>query len=278
MKSALVILRRGLEPRRLVVFTAGLLLVGAGCYGWLLLPDSSRFYLVMQAVCGLLLLAAAGALVAGVVASLAVMPELRRIRRIARSAPIGALLLVLAAFVYWLAFLLESAGAKRIYVLSSWLSYHLNRPVPIPPFRTAWEILFLFVYLALLPALAIPALAWWLRRSRTRVAGKAVPSTGNVTADRSWRANFFLFWAVAIALAVLFDWLPWELAWWAPRFHQGWAEVLSAVLRLGVAGLAFSCGLVIQWSWYIGNGTVPAAVPRPSVSAASAESEAPQTP
>lgn len=253
MKSALAILRRGLKPRRLAVFTVGLLLLGSGCYGWLRLPDSSGFYLFLQVVLGVLLLAAGGALVADTVASLAAMPESTRIRKIYRWAPIGALVVVGAGVLYWLADLLETVGAKRIYVAASWLSYHLKHPVPIPPFRTAWEILFLFVYLVLLPALAIRVLARWLRRR------SADSSTGNAPDAQGWNSNFFLFWAVAIVLAVLFDWLPWQLAWWVPRFHHGWAEILSALSRLGIAGLAFACGLVIQWSWYIGNKSTPAA-------------------
>lgn len=260
MRSSLATLRRGLAPRRLAVFIAGLLLLGAGCYGWLRLPDSSVFYIVLQAACGLLLVAATGALLASTVASLAGGSESQRIRKIVRCAPMGALVLVVAAALYWAAGLLETAGTARIYVLASWLSFHLNLPVPIPPFRAAWGILFLFVYLVLLPAFAIRAMAGWLRRSRKGPGSGAVPpAAGSRAETRPRRANFFLFWTVAIVLVVLFDWLPWKLAWWAPRFHAGWAEVLSALLRLGIAGIVFACGLLIQWSWYIGGKHMPAA-------------------
>jgi hypothetical protein len=272
VKSALAILLRGLRPRRLAVFIPALLLLGFGCYGWLRLPDSSGFYLFLQAVLGVVLLAAAGALAAGAVANLEGEPGWAGIRQFRRRAPIGALVLIVAALLYWLSGLLEGAGAKRIYVVASWLSYHFNHPVPIPPLRTAWEILFLFVYLVLLPALAIGVLATWLRRhSRKSITGEAVLPTGNAPAEPAWHPNFFLFWAVAIVLAVLFDWLPWQLAWWVPQLDHGWAEMLSAVLRLGIAGFAFACGLLIQWSWYVGNESAPAVAIQPSQPPASAD-------
>ncbi len=253
MRSVLEILRRGLEPRRLTVFTVGLLALCSGFYGWLRLPDSNGFYLLLQAIVGVLLLAASGALVSGTVASLAGLPGRFGIRGISRRAPIGVLVLIAAAMLYWFLELVESEGASRAYVVSSWLSYISNHPVPIPPFRSAWEVFFLFLYLAVLPALAIRILAWRLRRSHSSLAAEAVASAPPPAAGQPRRANFLLFWTIATALAVVFDWLPWQLAWWAPPFRQGWAEVLSALLRLGIAGLAFACGLVIQWSWYIGR-------------------------
>lgn len=273
MKSALAILRRGLAPRRLAVFIPALLLLGSGCYGWLRLPDSSGFYLFLQAVLAVVLLAAAGALVAGAVMSLEGEPGWAGFRQIWRQTPIGALVLIVAAVLYRFSSLLESAGAKRVFVVASWLSYHLNHPIPIPPFRTAWEILFLFVYLVVLPALAIRALAAWLRRrSRKSATGEAAASsTSNAPLEQASHPNFFLFWAVAIALAVLFDWFPWKLAWWAPRFYHGWAEILSALSRLGIAGIAFACGLLIQWSWYVGNEAAPGSAAQPSQPPASAD-------
>ncbi len=260
MRSTLAILRRGLKPQRLTIFTLGLLVLGSGVYGWLRLPDSHGFYLVLQVVFGVLLLTAASALVTGTVESLARIDETWRFEKIWRRVPIGALVLIVAVVLYWLSGLVESWGAKGIYAVASWLSFHSNHPVPIPPFRTAWGILFLCVYLALLPTLAIRVLAWRLRyRSQKSIASEvAGPAPGSAADEPRQQVNFFVFWAVAIVLALVFDLLPWKLAWWVPRFHQGWAEAVSAMLRLGTAALAFACGLVIQWSWYIGS--VPASV------------------
>jgi hypothetical protein len=260
VKSALAILRRACAPWRLAVFTIGLLILGAGFYGWLRLPDSTRWYLGLQVVLGALLLLATGALVAGAVGSLACVPESASPKRIWRHAFMGVAVLIAMALLYWLSSWLESAGDRRIYIIASWLSYHLNHPVPIPPLHTAWEIVFWFVNLVLLPVLAIRLLAHWLRRSRKAAASETV---GGVEGQIR-RRNFFLFWMVAIVLALLFDWLPWELAWWAPHLHQGWAEILSAVLRLGTAGLAFAFGLLIQWSWYIGAESAPPPAAEPS--------------
>lgn len=235
MSPPLAILRRGLRLKRLVACCLALAALGAIFLGWLRLPDSTWWYLVLQAVIGAALLAGAGALLALTVASLAgdsraLSGGRRRWRRILA----GAAVVVLAAFLYRLAGWVQAYVGPRVWTLPSWLTYHLRHPIPVRPFQAAWSWIVLCVQLAVIPAFAVGLVSRWLH-------------------GPSRRRNAWLFWGVAIALAALGDWLPWHIAWWVPHFYYGWSQALSAGLRLAVAAILFGCGLVVQWSWYVGQ-------------------------
>lgn len=245
MSAPLAILLRGLRPKRLIACCAALAALGVIFLGWLRLPDSTWWYLVLQAVIGAALLLGAGALLSLAVDSLADDSRAPRRGRLPwRRVFAGAALVVLAAFLYWFAGWVQATLGPRIWTVPSWLTYHLRHPIPVRPFQAAWRWIVFWVELAVIPAFAVGLLARWLH-------------------GPSRRRNAWLFWSVAIGLAALCDWLPWRIAWWVPHFYYGWSEALSAGLRLAAAAILFGCGLVVQWSWYVGQRDGP--VPKQSV-------------
>jgi len=238
------LLRLSWRPPLAAITAAVLIAFTAAWYGWLGIPDSTGFYLALQAVAALALLALVAWFYAGLVRVLAdrsqgeeaCLGELWRPgKRLWLTAVVLLVVLVLALFcVGWI----EDQCLHVIWKVPSWLTYKLNHPVPIPPFVKAVQIIFAYATWGVLPALATMILA-----ARRRNGGLW---PGWRIAHRRW------LWGATAVILIVLEYLPWRLAHWVPAMHSAVGELFSAIVRVGSAWILAVLGLLLLMAVWVG--------------------------
>lgn len=238
--------------RPLLVVTSAAVAFGftAAWYGWLDIPDSTGFYLVLQVVVAVALWLAASGFYAGLTSVLASQPEPGRWRRLWRPGirhwlTAAVIVLVLAIALGGLNGL-EALCLHTVWKIPSWLTWKLNHPVRLAPFTTAVQMLFGFLLWGLLPGLATMVLV-------ARERGYGVWP--------GWRMTHpYQVWAVTAVTLIVLEVFPWRLAHWVPRMHSALGELFSAIARIGAAGILGVMGwlfLLALWTQAVEAQTSP---------------------
>lgn len=227
--------RIGWRPLLVVMSAAVVLGFTIAWYGWLDIPDSSGFYLILQAVVAVLLWLAAAGFYAGLTGLFAPRPESARLRQLWRPGVrrwlTAALVLLVLAIALGCVNALEDVCLHVVWKIPSWLTLKLNHPVRIAPFIKAVQILFGFLLWGVLPALATMLLT-------ARERGYGLWS--------GWRiAHPWRLWAVTALTLIVLEVLPWQLANWVPHMHSALGELFSAIARIGAAGILAVMGWLL---------------------------------
>jgi len=188
---------------------------------WLGIRDSKALQLTETAVLGLLILVPWLWLQNGTLAycgdrSQGLWPAFRKSLR---TLVLFTVITVVFVVLFWALGKLEAPLAKAGQQTASWLTFHLRKPIKPVTWARSYLAILWGVRWILLPVLALPI-----------AAGAALHGARGM-----WRRASSIFWLeYLIALGIGF-YVPSVLMGWVPKLSGTTAQVLSLVLRFGVA-------------------------------------------
>ena len=222
---------------------AGNILLPALFYGWLWIPDSNGFYLMLSLLGGLVLAATALWLHSGTFAYFrrvhrreqttldeALRSTLPRLPSLA-----GACVILYFAFVVLLVFLLFWGLLAELAVdwVASALSMGLGMPVSLDFLHYAGTVwLMPLLTDILLPLAVLPFLAL-----ATSEGLRGLRRPGRRQARQAWRQRHY--WLSGVILLLLIRYVPQGVVDWAPEFGGLALEAISMAVRFSLAYLLF---------------------------------------
>jgi hypothetical protein len=144
---------------------------------------------------------------------------LRRLPSLFALAIVVVLLYILLSYCY-------GAFDHSAFVIGSWLTMTLRKPVPPGRVLDCYHALIWILRWIVVPALALPVAARLVSNTTPRLY-------------RRWR-----YWLAAGALLLLAVWVPLKLLDWIPKVQGFGAEAASFVVRIGAGYLLFVAALL----------------------------------
>jgi hypothetical protein len=203
-------------------------------YEWLGVDESSGLKLVWSTVDALLILALGCWLHGATMVYGSANAETinAAFRTVLRNLWVLIVLAIVVLAIYGLVSTVETLSNQPAFQLASWLTLKLRKPVKPATVRWVFHAMFWVVRWSVLPVLLLPLAAGLAQRGWR--GGRSI------TVRRSW-----LFWLRISALSVIGLWLPLVILGWRPHVGTFGFEMVSFVVRAGVAYLLFVGGALL---------------------------------
>lgn len=195
-------------------------------YRWLGLDESDGQHLLVSFGVAAIILVSFAWLQSFAFAKFSGLPLARAISRSLLTLIPFALLCLIAIVIYSALASVQSQYGKPAFVIASFLTLHLRRPIPPAAIQTIFHVILLISEWAIVPAALL------------RVASRIATSR--------WSARSFLLDAALVAAFLLCAiWVPFKLFFWVPKVTSFNAQFWSLVGRVGLGYLLFVFGILV---------------------------------